>query len=122
MALQKQFMKSAVALPAATAAVPSDKFSIAELAELFGFPVSALVQAINRNRQAVKKPFYSIPDLARRWNCSRATVYKVLRESELKVLNVAQRTATRGKWNVPSAVVEHIERSRMETIPESVAA
>ncbi len=106
----------------APAVVPSDNLSIAELADIFGFPVSALVEAINRNRQAVKKPFYSIPELAKRWNCSRATVYNVLRESELKALNVAQKSAKKGKWNVPASVVEHIEQSRMEAIPESAAA
>jgi predicted DNA-binding protein YlxM (UPF0122 family) len=99
--------------------VPLDKFSISELADIFGFPVSALVEAINRNRRAIKKPFYSIPELAKRWNCSRATVYNVLRESELKALNVAQKSAKKGKWNVPGSVVEHIEQSRMEAIPES---
>ena len=104
------------------AVVPSDKLSSAELADIFGFPVPALVEAINRNQRAVKKPFYSIPDLAKRWNCSRATVYNVLRESELKALNVAQKSAKKGKWNVPASVVEHIEQSRMEVIPESVAA
>jgi DNA-binding GntR family transcriptional regulator len=108
--------------PAVPAIVPSDKLSISELADIFGFPVAAFVEAINRNRQAVKKPFYSIPELAKRWNCSRATVYNVLRESELKALNVAKRSAKKGKWNVPADVVEHIELSRIEAIPESAAA
>jgi predicted DNA-binding protein YlxM (UPF0122 family) len=64
-------------------AVASDALSLQELADLFGFPVSALIEAVNRNRQTVNKPFYSIPELAKRWNCSRATVYNILRESEL---------------------------------------
>ena len=99
-------------------AVPSDKFSITELAEIFGFPIPALVEAINRNQRAVKKPFYSISELAKRWVCSRANVYNVLSEAELKVLNIASKKATkRNKWSVPAAVVEHIERSRMEAIP-----
>jgi predicted DNA-binding protein YlxM (UPF0122 family) len=102
--------------------VPSDKLSIAELADIFGFPVSALIEAINRNRRSVNKPFYSIPDLAARWNCSRATVYNVLRESESKLFNMSRKGRGKGKWNVPAAVVERIEQSRMEPIPESVAA
>ena len=106
----------------ATALKATDCVSVSELADIFGFPISALVEAINRNRQAVKKPFYSIPELAKRWNCSRATVYNVLRESELKALNVAQKSAKKGKWNVPASVVEHIEHSRMENIPQSEAA
>lgn len=100
----------------------TDCVSISELADVFGLPASALVSAVERNRQALKKPFYSIPDLAKRWNCSRATVYNVLRESELKALNVAQKNTKKGKWNVPAAVVERIEQSRMEPMPESVAA
>jgi len=106
----------------ATALKPTDCVSVSELADIFGFPTSVLVEAINRNRQAVKKPFYSIPELAKRWNCSRATVYNILRETELSVLNVAQKSAKKGKWNIPASVVEHIERSRTKTIPESEAA
>ena len=106
----------------APAVVSSDKPSVSELADIFGFPVSALVEAINRNQGVVKKPFYSIPELAKRWNCSQATVYNVLRESELKALNVAQKSAKKGKWNVPASVVEDLEQSRMENIPESAAA
>jgi predicted DNA-binding protein YlxM (UPF0122 family) len=108
--------------PAVPAVVPSDKFSIAELADVFGFPVSALVEAINRNRQAIKKPFYSIPDLAKRWNCSRATVYNVLRETEFKLLNLSRPGKDKGKWLVPAAVVERIEQGRLERLPENVAA
>lgn len=102
--------------------VPSDKLSIAELADIFGFPVPALVEAINRNRQAIKKPLYSIPELAKRWNCSRATVYNILRESESKLLNLSRQDRGKGKWNVPAAVVERIEQSRMEALPEAQRA
>jgi hypothetical protein len=104
-------------VPAVPAVVSADKLSIAELAEIFGFPIPALVEAINLNRRAIKKPFYSIPELAKRWGCSRATVYNVLREAEFRVLNIGNGTK-KNKWNVPAAVVEHIEKSRMETLPE----
>jgi len=104
------------------ASVPSDKLSIAELADIFSFPVSALVEAVNRNRQAIKKPFYSLPDLAARWNCSRATVYNILRESESKLFNMSRKGRGKGKWNVPAAVVERIEQSRMEVLPEAQRA
>jgi predicted DNA-binding protein YlxM (UPF0122 family) len=97
---------------------PLDKLSITELANILGFPVSALVEAVNRNRQAVKKPFYSIPELAQRWNCSRASVYNILRESESKLLNLSRKDRNKGKWNVPAAIVERIEQSRMEILPE----
>jgi predicted DNA-binding protein YlxM (UPF0122 family) len=90
------------------------------LADALGLPTSALVSAIERNRQAFKKPFYSIPDLAKRWNCSRATVYNILRESEFKLLNLSRKDKKKGKWNVPASVVERLEQKRMEHMePES---
>jgi hypothetical protein len=49
-------------------------------------------------------------------------VYNVLRESEMKVLNLARKEKDKGKRNVPASVVEHIEKSRMKSIPESIAA
>jgi hypothetical protein len=105
-------------MPERRAVTSSDKFSVAEVADIFGFPVPALVAAMNRNIQSLHKPFYSIPDLAARWDCSRATVYNVLRESEFKILNAASKRATqRDKWRVPAAVVEHLEKSRMEAMP-----
>jgi hypothetical protein len=51
----------------------TDSLTIAEYASIFGFSPAALVDAIYRNRQAIKKQFYSITELAERWNCSRAT-------------------------------------------------
>ena len=95
---------------------------MAELPEIFGFPLTAIIAAIEKHRAAVTKPYYSIPDLAKRWNCSRATVYNVLRETEFKLLDLSRQGKDRGKWNVPAAVVERIEQSRMERLPESVAA
>ena len=101
-----------------------DHFSIEEFAGLFGFPAEAILVAMERNRSAINKPFYSIPDLARRWCCSRATVYTILRESEFKLLDMRRTKKGKGKWNVPSAVVEQIEKSRMRSLPqkEEVAA
>lgn len=99
-----------------------DRFTIAEFSDLFGFPASAVLAAIERNRSAVKKPFYSIPDLAKRWGCSRGTVYNVLNQSELKLLDLRRAGRDKGKWVVPAAVVEHIERSRMKVLSEAKAA
>jgi hypothetical protein len=94
----------------------TDSLTIAEYATLFGFTPAALIDAIYRNRRAIKKEFYSIADIAERWGVSRATVYNVLRESELRVLNIASKSAAkRDKWCVPASVVEHIENRRMES-------
>jgi hypothetical protein len=40
--------------------VPTDRLSIAELANIFGFPVSGLVEAINRQAASNQPPFLSI--------------------------------------------------------------
>jgi predicted DNA-binding protein YlxM (UPF0122 family) len=100
----------------------TDHLSVSEWADLFGFSVSALIAAIERNRQAIRKPFYSIPDLAKRWNCSRATVYNILRESEFKLFNLSRKGKKKGKWNVPASVVEHIEQARMQALPHTLAS
>jgi hypothetical protein len=98
-----------------------DRLTVAEFSDLFGFPASAVLAAIERNRQAVNRPFYSIPDLAKRWTCSRATVYNVLHEAEFKLLDLRRAGRDKGKWSVPAAVVEHIEQSRMRVLPEAEA-
>ena len=100
----------------------TDNLTVSEFADLFGFPASAVVAAIERNRAAIKKPFYTIPDLARRWNCSRATVYHILRESEFKLFDMTRKGKRKGHWNVPAAVVEGIEQSRMRALPENGVA
>jgi hypothetical protein len=105
-----------ICLMSNTALKPSDCVPISDLADALNLPPSALIAAVEKNRLAVKKPFYSIPDLAKRWNCSRATVYNTLRGSEFKLLNLSRKGRTKGKWNIPAAVVEHIEQARMERI------
>jgi hypothetical protein len=100
----------------------TDCISISKLADALGLPTSALVAAVERNQQSIKKPFYSIPDLADRWNCSRATVYNTLKESEFKLLNLTRKDKKKGHWNVPASVVERIEQSRMGSFSNKVAA
>lgn len=56
-------------------------------------------------------PYYSIPDLAKRWRCSRGTVYNVIRGE--RVLDFASR-GHRGKKLVPAEVVRRIEQRRMQ--------
>jgi predicted DNA-binding protein YlxM (UPF0122 family) len=95
----------------------SDRISVTELATLFGFSVSALVEAINRNRKILNKPFYSVSDLAARWDCSRATVLNILRESELKLFNASSKCATkRSSWRISVSVVKHLEDQRMKAL------
>ena len=102
---------------------PSSSLTITEYAEIFGFTPTAVIDAIQRNRRAIKKDFYNITELAQRWSCSRATVYTVLEESEFKSLNVAAKTSKqRDSWRIPASAVEHIERRRSQAIGSSEAA
>lgn len=56
------------------------------------------------------QPFYSIPELAARWRCSRSSVYDEIRGE--KILDFAA-PGHRGKKLVPAAVVEKIESAHM---------
>lgn len=100
----------------------TDCVAISDLAEALNLPPSALIAAIEKNRQAINKPFYSISDLAGRWNCSRATIYNILRDADFKALNIASKTSEeRQSWRIPASVVEKIEQSRLEHLPEVAA-
>lgn len=57
-----------------------------------------------------KQEFFSIPELAVRWRCSRGTVYNLIRGE--RVLDFAT-PGHRGKKLVPAAVVSRIEESSM---------
>ena len=99
-----------------------EKFTIAEFADMLGFPVTALRAIISKNRSGLKKPFYNIAQLAERWVISRAQVYNILRESEFKVLNTASKDSKeRQNWRIPALTVEKIEQSRMRQVPEVAA-
>jgi hypothetical protein len=78
---------------------------------MMGFSIQLGGNGSNSER-AISKTFYTISALAHGWNCSRATVYSILREAEFKLLSVGEGDSKRGKWNIPAAVVEHIEKVR----------
>jgi hypothetical protein len=93
--------------------VSSDSLPIAEFAALFGFPVEAVVTAVETQRQraSARQAFYTIAQLTDRWHCSRAQVYSVLREANVRVVDIGQ-GAKRSKTLVPVETVERIERLR----------
>jgi DNA-binding phage protein len=96
-----------------------EQFTVAEFADMLGFPVAALNAIIAKNRTAIKKPFYNISEVAKRWEVSRAQVYKILSEAEFKVLNTASKNSEkRQSWRIPASVVEKIEQSRVERLTE----
>jgi len=94
----------------------TDSLRISEFADLFGFPASAVLTAIERQRRQVNKPYYSIPQLAERWACSRSTVYEVLYEAEYEVLDLRRRAKQKGPKRIPGHVVEKIEKSRLRPL------
>jgi len=67
----------------------------------------------NANRQ---QAFYSIPELAVRWRCSRGTVYNRLRFAGAKVLDFAS-AGKKGKKLVPALTVFQIESRYMKVLP-----
>ena len=93
---------------------PTDSLSIKDFASLFGFPPEAVVQAIEAQKYRTEKAqaFFTIPQLKDRWQCSRAQVYVILRESNVRVVDIGQ-GEKRSKVLVPADTVGRIERARL---------
>jgi len=62
-----------------------------------------------KSETAAGQPFFSIPELAARWRCSRGTVYNLIRGE--KILDFAA-PGHRGKKLVPLEVVARIEDAK----------
>jgi hypothetical protein len=60
------------------------------------------------SQQPFQQPYYSIPELAERWRCSRGTVYNRLRFASARVLDFAS-AGKKGKKLVPGPTVFQIE-------------
>jgi hypothetical protein len=92
----------------------TDSLPIAEFASLFGFPPEAIIRAIEvqRHRRADGQAYFTIPQLAERWSCSRAQVYALLRATAAKVLDIGE-GSKRSKTLVPADAVERLEKARM---------
>jgi hypothetical protein len=67
----------------------------------------------NTNRQ---QSFYSIPELAIRWRCSRGTVYNRLRFAGAKVLDFAS-AGKKGKKLVLASTIFQIESKHLKALP-----
>jgi len=71
---------------------------------------AAKLGTLRENADAAMPPYFSIPELASRWRCSRGTVYNVIRGE--KVLDFAA-PGHKGKKLVPQEVVRRIEQSNI---------
>jgi hypothetical protein len=98
----------------ASKVLPTDSLPITEFAALFGFEPEAIALAIETQKYRVEKfqAYYSLPQLKERWHCSRAQVYAILREAQVRVLDVGT-GKVRSRTLVPAETVERIEKSRM---------
>jgi hypothetical protein len=95
---------------------PIDKFSVSEIASLFGFSEEHLLELIAKRRINSPQTHFTIPQLAARWQCSRATVYNTLRTFGAKLVNLAP-PGKRGRKLVPAEAVERLERQRTTKMP-----
>jgi len=83
-----------------------ETLSLSEIAALFGLPESEVRDGLAR--RFATQDYFSIADLAKRWRCSRGTVYNRLRSKGARVLDFAT-PGKRGKKVVAVSVVLQIE-------------
>lgn len=77
-------------------------------------PESKVTNSVTSNTAKCDQAFYTIPDLANRWHCSRATVYNVLRGE--MVIDFAPRPGRKGHKLVSADVVRQIENRRARSL------
>jgi hypothetical protein len=82
--------------------------SVAEAASLFGYSEDVVLKMLDRHGEPLRQEFFSIGELARRWRCSRGTVYNRLRLADVKVLDFAV-AGRKSKKLVAATVVLHLE-------------
>lgn len=75
--------------------------------------IDAVTSRETKNRNFAPQPFYSIPELAERWRCSRGSVYNQIRGE--KVVDFAA-NGKKGHKLVPLDVVLKIERSHLRVL------
>jgi hypothetical protein len=90
--------------------------SVSEVASLFGYSEDVVLQMIERHGEPARQEFFSIRELARRWRCSRGTVYNRLRLSGVKVLDFGV-AGRKSKKLVPAAVVLRMEAKYTKALP-----
>jgi hypothetical protein len=88
---------------------------VSEVASLFGYSVDVVLEMIDRHSAPARQEFFSIGELARRWRCSRGTVYNRLRSAGAKVLDFAE-PGQKCKKAVPSTVVLQIESKKTKIL------
>jgi len=72
-------------------------------------PLETVCQSVGQEQLQIEPRYFSIPELAERWRCSRATIYNVIRGE--KALDFAA-PGRKGRKLVPAEVVRKIEQRR----------
>jgi|HubBroStandDraft_5_1064220.scaffolds.fasta_scaffold613007_1 hypothetical protein len=70
-----------------------------------------IVEVESKNKVRAEPALFSIPELAERWRCSRATVYNLLRGEE--VIDFAPAPGRKGHKLVTAETVRRIEERRI---------
>jgi hypothetical protein len=83
-----------------------ETLSASEIAALFNLPERTVRERLAR--RSVSQDFFSIAELAKRWRCSRGTVYNRLRAAGAPVLDFAI-PGKRGKKVIAASVLRQIE-------------
>jgi hypothetical protein len=93
---------------------PTDTLSVQEIADLFGFPAEALIQAVQAQRSRTPQPYYSLKDLQTRWRCSRGKVDAILKASNAVALDLrtSKGKAKKSKKVFAAESVARIESER----------
>src|SRR5260370_37727114 len=84
----------------------TNALTVDEIAALFGIPVNTVRERLARHNSP--QEYFSIPDLAKRWRCSRGTGYNRLRVHGAKVLDFVP-NGQRGKIFVAASAVMLLE-------------
>src|SRR5271156_2976268 len=87
---------------------------ISEYADLFGFPASAVIQAVLAQRSKTQQAYYSLKDLETRWRSSRGKVDAILKASNAVALDLRtlKGKEKKSKKIYPAGTVARIEAER----------
>lgn len=88
---------------------------VSEVASLFGYSEDAVMEMMEGHSTRVHQAFFSIGELARRWRCSRGTVYNRLRAAGTRVLDFSA-PGKKGKKVVAAKVVLQIESRKTKRL------
>ncbi len=90
---------------------PETRLSHPEFAYALGVDPQVICSALESRAISNNKKFLTISELAKRWSCSRGSVYNYLRDAAAWIIDFASK-GKKGKKLVPFEVVERIERQR----------